>query len=392
MTEVGVNGHDYLTTQAHQAAVTGGISAGSTARGDIDDPDRLRAVMTLSGKALARNQTALTELLFETFSKARFDELPRLRELVAQWRAQRQQSITGHGHLLAMNAAGAALSPVLALSHRWDGLASISALKALDDSLEENPQALAAMAEKLKHIAQLLQTAPRQMLVVSEAEQHESMAAAIAGCSLQLPAAAAVTQPFQFNEVLAAKSLGWTTTTQVSFCAKAYPTVALDHADAPALQVLGNYLRNGYLHRAVREKGGAYGVSAGYHGDSGTFRLFSYRDPRFEETFADFDQALDWLKKSNHGERMLEEAILGVISAIDRPGSPAGEAITAFYAGLFGRTPEFRRRFRRHILEVSLDDLKRVADTYLLPERASQAAISSSAVMARQQGWEVATV
>jgi Zn-dependent M16 (insulinase) family peptidase len=168
--------------------------------------------------------------------------------------------------------------------------------------------------------------------------------------------------------------------------------VALDHPDAPALQVLGNFLRNGYLHRAVREQGGAYGVSAGYHGDSGTFRFFSYRDPRFEETFADFDRALDWLARTRHSERTLEEAILGVISAIDRPGSPAGEAITAFYAGLFRRTPAFRRAFRRRILEVSLNDLKRVADTYLVTERASRAAISNVSVLQRQQSWEVASI
>ena len=33
---------------------------------------------------------------------------------------------------------------------------------------------------------------------------------------------------------------------------------------APALRVLGPYLRNTYLHRAVREQGGAYGAGAGY--------------------------------------------------------------------------------------------------------------------------------
>lgn len=390
MTEVGVNGHDYLTIQARQAALTGGISAGCTARGNIDDPGQLRAVLTLSAKALARNQEALTELMFETFSQARFDELPRLRELVAQWRAQRQQSVTGHGHALAMMAAGATLNPVLALSHRWDGLAGIEKLQALDDSLDDENN-LNAIAEKLVRIHQQMQTAPRRMLVVSEAEQHDAIAGNIARHQHYLAAVADI-DAFTYDKLTPGKALGWSTTTQVSFSAKAYPTVALDHADAPALQVLGNFLRNGYLHRAIREKGGAYGVSAGYHGDSGTFRFFSYRDPRFEETLEDFDQSLLWLQQSNHSERALEEAILGVISAIDRPGSPAGEAITAFYAGFFGRTPAFRRAFRKQILDVSLDDLKRVAQTYFAPEQSSQAAVSSAEILERQQNWEISAL
>ena len=60
----------------------------------------------------------------------------------------------------------------------------------------------------------------------------------------------------------------------------------------PPLRVLGPYLRNTTLHRAIREQGGAYGAGAGYGADAGTFRFFSYRDPRIAGTFADFDLAV----------------------------------------------------------------------------------------------------
>ncbi|WP_155764023.1 hypothetical protein [Piscirickettsia salmonis] len=36
-------------------------------------------------------------------------------------------------------------------------------------------------------------------------------------------------------------------------------TVPSGHADAPVLTIIGGILRNGFLHRAVREQGGAYG-------------------------------------------------------------------------------------------------------------------------------------
>ena len=66
-----------------------------------------------------------------------------------------------------------------------------------------------------------------------------------------------------------------------------------------------------------------------------------------------------------------------MISSIDKPGSPAGEAKDAFYNGLYGRTPEQRQRFRQRVLAVDVQDLQRVGETYLKPEQASIAVISS---------------
>ncbi|HHB92390.1 MAG TPA: hypothetical protein ENK59_04155 [Thioploca sp.] len=91
----------------------------------------------------------------------------------------------------------------------------------------------------------------------------------------------------------------------------------------------------------------------------------------------DFDNSLEWLQKNDHEARTLEEAILGAISQIDRPGSPAGEVITSFFSNLHGRTPKWRRKFRQLITKVTIDDLKQVATTYLQPKLANIAVLTS---------------
>ena len=382
LTEVGSAGRDYRATQALQAAVTGGLNARVNARGGVDDVHRVKGVLALAGKALARNQAALSDLLWESLTEVHFDERPRLRELVAQIRAQREESITDHGHLLALAAASAALSPVATLNHRWDGMLGLKTLKALDRSLEDE-DALRDFAARLTRLHERLRDAPKQLLVVSEAEEQERIGQALAGRWQGDPAPRF--QPFALAapEPQPARQ-GFQVNTQVNFCAKAYPTVAPGHPDAPALHVLGDFLRNGYLHRAIREQGGAYGGGAGYHPDSGAFRFYSYRDPRLTETLNDFDRALDWLRETDHPARALEEAILGVIAAIDKPGSPAGEAVSAFFGALFGRTPEQRRAFRQQVLRVTLADLQRVADTYLQPEQAHLAVLGNPRTLAEQ--------
>ncbi|MDG4552839.1 MAG: insulinase family protein [Candidatus Competibacter sp.] len=388
--EVGSAGRDYRATQARQAAVTGGIGARASVRGEVDDVHRVKGVLVLTGKALARNQAALSELLWETLTSPRFDELPRLRELVAQMRAQREEAVTDHGHMLALAAASAGLSPTAALSHRWEGLQGLRDLKALDESLDD-PAALAAFAARLERLRDRLQGAPRQLLVVSEAERREAIAAALATHWRDVATSKVEAFALAAPEASPARQ-GFSVNTQVNFCAKAYPTVAPNHPDAPALHVLGDFLRNGHLHRAIREQGGAYGGGAGYHPDSGAFRFYSYRDPRLADTLADFDRALDWLQGHDHPARTLEEAILGIIAAIDKPGSPAGEAIGAFFGALFGRTPEQRRAYRQRVLAVTLDDLKRVAANYLRPEQAHCAVLSNARTLAEQRDFTIVAI
>jgi hypothetical protein len=381
VTEVGCGEMDYLEAQARQAAVTGGIGANVAIRGAVDDINRDRSVLTLSGKSLNRYQEQLGELMLAIFSTARFDELSRIRELVSQERMYREQRVTSAGHALAMAAASSGLAPNAALNHRWSGLAGIKALKALDDSLDD-PAGLEAFAARLEQIRERLLEAPRQLLLVGEAAEQQAIGSSIERLWQARP------QPAGLDRFAAPAAGGqlhqaWSTSTQVNFCAKAYPTVCAEHADAPALMVLAGFLRNNYLHRAIREQGGAYGGGASFEPDSGAFRFYSYRDPRLSETLADFDNAIEWLLGKEHEWRLVEEAILGIISSIDKPGSPAGEAKKTFHGNLHGRTPEQRRRFRARILEVRQADLKRVAETWLKPERASIAVISDPATLGR---------
>ena len=376
LTELGAGDKDYLANQRWQAEVVGSIHAFSSIRGAGDNVQNIDAYITLSAKALSRNNAAMNELMRNTLLNVRFDELARIRELIAQNRARREQSITGQGHSLAMTAACAGMSPAAKIAQRLAGLDGISAVKALDNSLDDEKN-LTAFAAKLQAIHELVLKAPRQFLIVGEDEHLDSYRNDLAKFWPQESAAADFT-PFHLDPVSNSVREAWLTNTQVNFCAKAYPTVPSEHPDAAALTVLGGFLRNGFLHRAIREQGGAYGGGASQDSNSASFRFYSYRDPRLSETLDDFDASLEWLEKTDHQPQALEEAILGVIGSIDKPGSPAGEAKSTYQAELFGRTREKREQFRNRVVGVTLDDLKRVAKTYLNPSKASVALVTHS--------------
>jgi Zn-dependent M16 (insulinase) family peptidase len=376
LTELGVGDKDYLQTQAWQAKVCGGISASTTMRAAIGDEQIVKSYFVISSKALVRNQHQQAELMQQTLQAVRFDELPRLHELLRQQRAGREQSVTDIGHSLAMTAACSGMSPTAAIGHQLGGLAGIQSVKTLDERLAQGDN-LARYATKLNELHQLILAAPKQLVLIAEAHKLADCQQSIA--QLWTKQNHTNTQCFKPTPIRSQTKQLWVANTQVNFCAKAYPTVTVSHPDAAPLTVLGGFLRNGYLHRVIREQGGAYGGGASQDSGIAAFKFFSYRDPRLEDTLNDFDQSIQWMLETDHDAEPLEQAILGVISGLDKPGSPAGEAKQAFHNSLFGRSPQQRREFRQRLLQVSLDDLKRVTLQYLKPELASVAVITSPA-------------
>ncbi len=390
VTELGVSDKSYLEMQNLQSASTGGVHAFSSVKGEIDNEQSVSGILVFSGKALRRNAEKLTQLIHDVLANARFDEVTRMRELVAQIRARREQSVVSNGHALAMGAASSKMSPSANLSYRVSGLQGIKALKVLDDSLNDEV-ALSALAKTLNDIHGLVTQMPCKYLLVAEKDAIEELTeyvvAAKAGAGLS---ALAASEAFTLPEIKECVKEAWITNTQVNFCAKAYKTVPVEHADAAALSVLGGFLRNGHLHRCIREQGGAYGGGASQDSGSASFRFFSYRDPRLTETLDDFDASVQWLLETEHDPEQLEQAILGVVSQIDKPKSPAGEAKGDYHNNLYGRTQDQRQRFRAAVLKVKLDDLLHVAETYLKPELASVVVVSSSAKQSELEGLGLA--
>lgn len=376
VTELGLVDQSYLDVQNRQSATTGGIAAFSSVKGGVSDEQSVKGVMIFSGKALSRNHEKLSDLLHETLESTRFDESERVRELVSQMRAKREQSVTNSGHSLAMGAAASGMSPVAHLSYSVGGMQGIKSIKALDDELNDSKR-LSELMTELSTLHEAIKSAPRQFLVVAETDVITDVKAYIfdlhKGFIVSNDTAA-----FDLPKMRETVKQAWLTSTQVSFCAKAYPTVPVGHKDAPVLSVLGGFLRNGYLHRCIREQGGAYGGGATQDSATASFRFYSYRDPRLTETLDDFDASIQWLMSEDHDEETLEQAVLGVVSQIDKPRSPAGEAKGDFHSDLFGRSQSQREAFRAAVLQTTLDDLKRVAAEYLTVEKGSTAVITSA--------------
>lgn len=375
VTELGAAGQDYRETSQVRAAL-GDFFADVGIRQDLAG-EGLAGLYTFGAKGLARHAEGAAARLYELVTAVRFDEIARLRELFAYARADAEAELTDRGHAYAVAAAVGQLTPAGRIHERLSGVSNLCVLKAL---AEADDAALAGLADRLAALHDKLIAGAHELVLVADSasesgllDMHMRNGAALP-CEGQLPALKSLDMPVPTANV-------WRISARVNFCARAWPVVGEAHEDAAALAVLGGLIQNGYLHTAVREKGGAYGSGAVYDAGTATFRMFSYRDPRLAGTLEDFERGLAFAADLRD-ERMRTEAILGVIRGLDQPKSPAGDAFTAWYNDRWGRDPEFRRRYREQVLAVGWDDIERVLGRWFDPASARDGLLVGEASLA----------
>mgnify|MGYP003323879796 FL=1 len=353
ITEVGFKENTYEQIQALQSSLTGGINASFKLHtSSMDSPGQL--FLSISSKSLDKNFDAMEELILSTLKKARFDEKNRIWDLLNIFIARNEESLNQNGHILAMNSAASSLNAFSASAYQMSGLqmlhqskAAISKMKKVADA-NELIDTLQTIHSKIISSPFKIFTACSPKALTDKTFEFENIESKCEQ-SLIVPS----------NEQVA-----WITGSQVCYCAEAFQGVSREDPDAPALSVLATVLRNGFLHTAIREKGGAYGAGASNDTVTNTFKFFSYRDPKCSETFTAFKEAIEW-SKTSISEQHLEEAILGVVSSIDKPLSPVGEAKNDFNFNLENISTKQRLEMRQRVINCSIDDLVRVSEKYL---------------------------
>ena len=403
LSELGTDSLSAHEMQAKQAAHSSGVTARISQRTNIDDSQAISSYFVVATRALNRKPEAI-DLLKEVMEHSVFSEHDRIKEILQQRQAGWQSNLAGSGHSYAMQTASRGMSRQAQLEYVRSGLPALNALKDFLTHASKDDTQWDKLATSLMDLHQRLISLPKHAVIICEAEQTERLSNLIvdswkdsqapkiaeqlnnsdAGIEDNIPSeftelqldAALNGENTAVTEEVAVEDLAWLVPTNVYHNASAYTVPAADHPDTAALMVLAPYLRNGYLHSAIRERGGAYGGGAGYDANACAFKFFSYRDPQCAETFMHFDASIEWLLNEPQTDEQLEEAILGIISGMDKPGSPAGEAIKACFADLHHRGVDWQRKMRAAILAVTVADLQRVAKQYLQGQKHVRAVLA----------------
>ncbi len=376
LTRSGTKRRDYTEVVRRIDAYTGGIGLSAQARTPYGDtnltkPGICMPFITLSGKCLVRNLDKLFDIIAEFLYDYAFSDLSRLKNLLLEYRSGLESMIVHSGHHLAISLASRGFSLCSALNEMLHGVQQVMTIKKLTDDLSE---------DKLNKIAQELTAIGNTIF------KRNNLKIALIGEEKPLTRAVSLTKNMmeylpesqsegfrapELSEIFTKETIpyeGWHTSSAVSFVARTFRTVRMGHEDAPALSVIAKLLRSLFLHREIREKGGAYGGISVYIPENGQFAFASYRDPHIVNTLNIYEQAFGFIRSGMFTEEDIKEGILQVCSDIDKPDPPGPSARKAFYRKLLGLSDEARKQYKKELLNLSRKKILAVAEKYFDPE------------------------
>lgn len=375
--KVGTAGRDYSEMSHRIDRYTGGLALSVNARTGFDAERPCIPFVTLNAKCLERNLGETFEIIEELMFDVDFSDAARLNRLLQEYRANLESMVVHNGHRLAMSLAARNFSVARRLSEMWSGIFQLqTAKKMAEQTTEAN---LATLAEDLDLVRKgLFVRNNLQMALIGEASAVKAASEAAHRVFRRLDDGKHGFHAPAISVVKESAPEGWSTSSAVSFVAQAFPTVGMEHEDAPALAVIGKLLRSLYLHREIREKGGAYGGFSLYNPEDGIFWMASYRDPHIVATLKAYRDAADFIARGVYSEQDIDEAVLQVCSEIDRPDPPGPKARKAFYRRLISLSDEARRRFKRRLLELEHRQVLQAAERYFQdgPQSSAVAVIS----------------
>ncbi len=367
-TNAGTSRHDYVVMAEKMDLYTGGISLSPFSGSSFTNENQTHCFLALHGKTLDRNLNPFFDLLEEFVKKISFHDHERLFQLLLQYQAGMESSIVAAGHQYAISMSSRHISRPAHIRELWSGMKQYHFIKKITGQMESgSKQAI------LEDLQKNMETMAAKVFL-----QNNLKPAVVGGEKTlvqadQLLGQMLSTLPRSKNPYFEAPEIdfdanipreGWYTDTSVAFVGQSFPVVGIAHEDAPALSVIAKLLRSLYLHREIREKGGAYGGSAQYNSEEGIFSFFSYRDPHVARTLNVYKDACTFIQEGNFTKTDVTEAILQVCSDIDKPHPPGPAAIKAFYRDIAQLSDDTRQQFKDCLLRLDKDKIKLVGQSY----------------------------
>ena len=368
-TNAGTQNRSYEEVAKLMDLYTGGILISPFSGSFYRNADHAHAFLSIQGKALDRNADPMFDLIKEFIKHYSFKDHERLKQLLFQYKASLESSIVASGHIYAITMASRHISPATHINELWHGISQYRFIRKLTEAMEDPQslaQALTSLSEDLSRISESVcirdnfkAAAIGSADSIKKADRHFNTInddlAGIGSLTFTLPA---------LDDRPGISHDGWHTNTAVSFVAQAFKTVRMPHPDAPALAIISKLLRSLYLHREIREKGGAYGGFASYNYDEGFFSFGSYRDPHITRTLDVYRNACVYVMDGSYTDNDIKEAILQVCSDIDKPETPGPASIKAFYRSITGLTDQMRLDFKSRLLTLDKQQIVETARTY----------------------------
>ena len=362
MPQLGCGTKNYQETLEHIHAHTGGIFASFALYSQATNSNSITMAWQLQGKALDRNVENLCLIMTDMLTSMRLSETERIEQLITKLHTDLERSLPQRALDYALLESRQSLSEPLGLMNDLFGLPYVHNIRELVAQYKSREESFLKDLARLKELlaptsgTELVVTTDTSVLNVLKRENFYGL------CDLP-------NRLYHSFEPYAMKtgpktSRGYIIASNVSYTALSLRTVPYAHNDSAAIAILSQLMNDSFLHKRLREQGGAYGGGAKASSSKGTFSFYSYKDPNLFATLEAYEASTQYIKEGLFSNRQLDEAKLGIFQDLDTPVSPGNKAQTAYVWMKQGKLKELRQHWRDQVFAADSEKIRSLIDPY----------------------------
>ena len=313
---------------------------------------------------------------FEIKTKAMYDQLPfalsmmeeilmrsvltdekRIKEILDMLKSRFQMKFLSAGHSSAVLRAMSYSSPLARFKDMTNGIEYYETVSRITEHFEEEKERLMEMLQRISR-----KVFRKDRMIVSytgEAQSQEAVLQEIKKFSECLHTEEVEESSFQLTCVK--KNEGFQTSSKVQYVAMAGNFIDAGAQYHGALQILKVIMGYEYLWQNIRVKGGAYGCMSSFN-KLGEGYFVSYRDPNLKNTLEIYKGVTEYLRNFDVSDRDMTKFIIGTISNMDQPMTPAIKGDRSMNLYMNHVTEEMIRKERLEVLHATQQDIRNLAD------------------------------
>ena len=316
----------------------------------------VKATFEIKGKSLYGKLSVVFAMMSEILTASRLSDTKRLKEILAMLKSRLLMRFQSSGHTTAALRAMSYASPSAKLKDMTNGIEFYQTVSRIEENFDEEKEHL---TEVLEGLAKQL-FCPDNMMISYTASREglEGIEGFIGEMKSRLYQGKTEEESCVIH--CEKKNEGFKTASKVQYVARTGNFIDHGASYTGALQILKVILSYDYLWQNIRVKGGAYGCMSNFN-RIGEGYFVSYRDPNLSRTVEVYEGVVDYLENFTVSERDMTKYIIGTMSNIDQPMTPAikGERSMNLYMNKV--SADMIREERSQILDAGQEDIRALA-------------------------------
>ena len=337
---------------------TGGISSSVNTYVNAKNMDKYKLTFEVKTKAMYDELEPAFVLMQEVITQSLFTDEKRILEIVEEYKSRMQASMTSAGHSLAAIRAMSYFSETAAVSELVSGIPCYRLLEKITEDYDANKNELINSLSEL--VKQIFRPENFMVDVTATEEGFDIIKKLIPKFKTGLFAESV--EKSQFKIGTNKLNEGFSTSAQIQYVCRAgnfKKDKGLEYTGA--FRVLKVIMGYDYLWQNVRVKGGAYGCMCNFT-KTGDCYFVSYRDPNLKKTVDVFENAGEYIRSFAADEKTMTKYIIGAISDLDVPMTPATKGSRSLGAYLSNVDFEDIQKERDELLGCTQEDIRKLAD------------------------------